>query len=160
MSIIPPINPVTAVTTFLGLLGTKKQYDYQKAEAERRAALGVFDARQKVNELFLAKAQAISESNRRIEEMERVERQNIAMFSAKIASSDRSVGAFLKRNRQIVGQDLEDLERRSNLTSAKFALGASLDYKYGQSASSGIRAEATANLYSNMARLLQNLDIT
>ena len=82
------------------------------------------------------------------------------MFSAKIASSDRSVGAFLKKNRQIVGQDLEDLERRSNLTSAKFALGASLDYKYGQSASSGIRAEATANLYSNMARLLQNLDIT
>tara|TARA_R100001510_G_C7553010_1_gene136028 strand:+ start:52 stop:534 length:483 start_codon:yes stop_codon:yes gene_type:complete len=160
MVTIPPINPISAVTTLFGLLGTKKQFDYQKAEAERRAALGVFDARQKVNELFLAKAQAISESNRRIEEMERVERQNIAMFSAKIASSDRSVGAFLKKNRQIVGQDLEDLERRSNLTSAKFALGASLDYKYGQSASSGIRAEATANLYSNMARLLQNLDIT
>ena len=160
MATIPPINPITAVTTLFGLLGTKKQYDYQKAEAERRAALGVFDARQKVNELFLAKAQAISESNRRIEDMERVEKQNIAMFSAKIASSDRSVGAYLKRNRQIVGQDLEDLEKRSGLTSAKFALGASLDYKYGQSASSGIRAEATANLYSNMARLLQNLDIT
>ena len=70
MVTIPPINPISAVTTLFGLLGTKKQFDYQKAEAERRAALGVFDARQKVNELFLAKAQAISESNRRIEEME------------------------------------------------------------------------------------------
>jgi len=153
------INPLTVITTGLSLLGTKKQYDYQKAEAERRAALGVFDARQKVNELFLAKAQAISESNRRLEDMERAENQNIAKFSS-MGRGDRSVEAFLKKNRKIVGEDLEDLERRSGLTSAKFALGASLDYKYGQSASSGIRAEATANLYSNMARLLQNLDIT
>ena len=153
------MNPLTIITTGLSLLGTKKQYDYQKAEAERRAALGVFDARQKVNELFLAKAQAISESNRRLEDMERAENQNIAKFSS-MGRGDRSVEAFLKKNRKIVGEDLEDLERRSGLTSAKFALGASLDYKYGQSASSGIRAEATANLYSNMARLLQNLDIT
>ena len=153
------MNPLTIITTGLSLLGTKKQYDYQKAEAERRAALGVFDARQKVNELFLAKAQAISESNRRLEDMERAENQNIAKFSS-MGRGDRSVEAFLKKNRKIVGEDLEDLERRSGLTSAKFALGASLDYKYGQSASAGIRAEATANLYSNMARLLQNLDIT
>lgn len=159
MSIIPPVDPVTAVTTLFGFFGTKKQYDYQKAEAERRAALGVFDARQKVNELFLAKAQAISESNRRLEEMERAESQNIAKFSA-MGRDDRSVDAFLKKNREVVAEDLEDLEIKSRITSAKYALGASLDYKYGQSASSGIRAEATANLFSNMSRLLQNLDIT
>ena len=153
------MNALTILTTGLSLLGTKKQFDYQKAEAERRAALGVFDARQKVNELFLAKAQAISESNRRLEDMERAENQNIAKFSS-MGRGDRSVKAFLKKNRKIVAEDLEDLEKRSGLTSAKFALGASLDYKYGQSASSGIRAEATANLYSNMARLLKNLDIS
>ena len=153
------INPLTVITTGLSLLGTKKQYDYQKAEAERRAALGVFDARQKVNELFLAKAQAISESNRRLEEMEAAESTNIAQFSA-MGRDDRSVEAFLKKNRKVVAEDLEDLERKSGITSAKYALGASLDYKYGQSASSGIRAEASANLFSNMSRLLQNLDIT
>ena len=153
------INPLTVITTGLSILGTKKQYDYQKAEAERRAALGVFDARQKVNELFLAKAQAISEGNRRLEDMERAESQNIAMFSA-MGREDRSVDAFLKKNRQVVAEDLEDLERMSNLQSAKYATAATLDYKYGQGAASGIRAEANINLLSNLSSLLKNIDMT
>tara|TARA_Y100001980_G_C14541562_1_gene319611 strand:+ start:146 stop:637 length:492 start_codon:yes stop_codon:yes gene_type:complete len=160
MAIIPPINPVTAVTTLFGLLGAKKTFDYQKAEAKRRAELGVFDARQKVNELFLAKAQAISEGNRRLEDMERAESQNIAKFSAKISSSDRSVEAFLKKNRKIVAEDLEDLERMSNLQSAKYATAAALDYKYGQGAAAGIRAEANINLLTNLSSLLKNIDLT
>ena len=103
------INPFTVITTGHYFLGTKKQYDYQKAEAERRAALGVFDARQKVNELFLAKAQAISESNRRLEEMEAESLQTLHNL-AQWDRDDRSVDAFLKKNRQVVAEDLEDLE--------------------------------------------------
>jgi hypothetical protein len=152
-------NPLGTISTLLGFAGTKKTYDYQKAEAARRAELGVFDARQKVNELFLAKAQAISEGNRRLEDMERAESQNIAMFSA-MGRDDRSVDAFLKKNRQVVAEDLEDLERMSNLQSAKYATAATLDYKYGQGAASGIRAEANINLLSNLSSLLKNIDMT
>ena len=153
------INPLTVITTGLSLLGTKKQYDYQKAEAARRAELGVFDARQKVNELFLAKAQAISEGNRRLEDMERAESQNIAKFSA-MGRDDRSVEAFLKKNREVVAEDLDDLERMSNLQSAKYATAAAIDYKYGQGAASGIRAEANINLLTNLSSLLKNIDMT
>ena len=159
MSIIPPVDPLSATLTVLGLFGSKKQYDYQKAEAARRAELGVFDARQKVNELFLAKAQAISEGNRRLEDMQVAESQNIAQFSA-LGRNDRSVDAFLKKNRQVVAEDLEDLERMSNLQSAKYATAAAVDYKYGQGAASGIRAEANINLLSNLSSLLKNIDIT
>ena len=28
-------NPLGTISTFIGLLGTKKTYDYQKAEAQR-----------------------------------------------------------------------------------------------------------------------------
>ena len=159
MSIIPPVDPLSATLTVLGLFGSKKQYDYQKAEAARRAELGVFDARQKVNELFLAKAQAISEGNRRLEDMQVAESQNIAQFSA-LGRNDRSVDAFLKKNRQVVAEDLEDLERMSNLQSAKYATAAAVDYKYGQGAASVIRAEANINLLSNLSSLLKNIDIT
>jgi hypothetical protein len=152
-------NPLGTISTLFGLAGTKKTYDYQKAEAERRAELGVFDARQKVNELFLAKAQAISEGNRRLEDMQVAESQNIAQFSA-LGRNDRSVDAFLKKNRQVVAEDLEDLERMSNLQSAKYATAAAVDYKYGQGAASGIRAEANINLLSNLSSLLKNIDIT
>ena len=153
------VDPISAGLTLLGLFGAKKSYDYQKAEAARRAELGVFDARQKVNELFLAKAQAISECNRRLEDMERAESQNIAKFGA-MERDDRSVEAFLKRNREVVAEDLDDLERMSNLQSAKYAAAAAIDYKYGQGAASGIRAEANINLLSNLSSLLKNIDMT
>tara|TARA_B100000902_G_scaffold391309_1_gene441734 strand:+ start:1285 stop:1755 length:471 start_codon:yes stop_codon:yes gene_type:complete len=153
------MNPLSIFTTVLGLASTKKTYDYQKAEAARRAELGVFDARQKVNELFLAKAQAISEGNRRLEDMQVAESQNIAKFSA-MGREDRSVDAFLKKNREIVAEDLADLERMSNLQSAKYATAAAIDYKYGQGAAAGIRTEANINLLSNLSGLLKNIDIT
>jgi len=158
MSIIPPVDPLSATLTLFGLFGSKKQYDYQKAEAQRRAELGVLDARQKVNELFLAKAQAISEGNRRLEDMQTAESQNIAKFGA-MERDDRSVEAFLKKNREVVAEDLDDLERMSNLQSAKYAAAASIDYKYGQGAASGIRAEANINLLTNLSSLLKNIKI-
>jgi hypothetical protein len=153
------MNALSIFTTVLGFAGAKKTYDYQKAEAARRAELGVFDARQKVNELFLAKAQAISQGNRRLEEMKVAESQNIAMFSA-MGREDRSVQAFLKKNRETVAEDLGDLERMSNLQSAKYATAAAIDYKYGQGAAAGIRTEANINLLSNLSGLLKNIDIT
>ena len=107
----------------------------------------------------MAKAQAISEGNRRIEEMKVAESQNIAMFSA-MGREDRSVQAFLKKNRETVAEDLGDLERMSNLQSAKYATAAAIDYKYGQGASAGIRAEANINLLSNLSSLLKNIDMT
>lgn len=158
MSIIPPVDPLSATLAVLGLFGSKKQYDYQKAEAARRAELGVFDARQQVNELFLAKAQAISESNRRLEDMKAVESTNIAKFSA-MGREDRSVEAFLKKNRKTVGEDITDLEIASNLQTAKYTTAASISNKYGQGAAAGIRAEATVNLVSNLSSLLKNIDI-
>lgn len=150
------INPLTIITTGLSILGTKKTYDYQKAEAARRAELGVFDARQQVNELFLAKAQAISESNRRLEDMQAAESTNIAKFSA-MGREDRSVEAFLKKNRKTVREDIADLEIASNLRTAKYTTAASISNKYGQGAAAGIRAEATINLVSNLSNVLKNI---
>ncbi|QDP56321.1 MAG: hypothetical protein Tp167SUR398091_10 [Prokaryotic dsDNA virus sp.] len=143
--------------TALGLLGAKKSYDYGKAEAARRAELGVFDARQQVNELFLAKSQAISESNRRLEDMQATESTNIAQFSA-MGREDRSVEAFLKKSRKTVREDIADLEIASNLASAKYGTAASILNKYGQGAAAGIRAEATVNLISNLSSVLKNIN--
>ncbi len=141
----------------LGLVGAKKTYDLQKAEAARRAELGVLDARQQVNELFLAKAQAISESNRRLEDMQATESTNIAQFSA-MGRDDRSVEAFLKKGRKTVAEDISDLEIASNLRSAKYGTAASILNQYGQGAAAGIRAEATVNLISNLSSVLKNIN--
>jgi hypothetical protein len=156
MSIIPPIDPISGTLALFSLFGAKKQYDYQRAEAQRRAELGVFDARQQVNELFLAKAQAISESNRRLEDMQAAESTNIAKFSA-MGREDRSVEAFLERNRKTVREDIADLEIASNLRTAKYTTAASISNKYGQGAAAGIRAEATINLVSNLSNVLKNI---
>ena len=151
------INPLTVIATGLSLIGTKKQYDYQKAEAKRRAEIGVFEARQHVNDLFLTKAQAIDESNRRIRDMQIAESQNIAFFSA-LGREDRSVGAFLKENRRVASEDLEGIERSAELQAAKLATASSVAYKYGQGAAAGLKAEATANLITGIMDIAKNLD--
>lgn len=151
------MNALTILTTGLSLLGTKKQYDYQKAEAKRRAEIGKFEARQYVSDLFLTKAQAIDESNRRIRDMQVAESQNIAFFSA-LGREDRSVGAFLKENRRIASEDLETIERRAELQTAKLATASAVAYKYGQGAAAGIKAEATANLITGIMDIAKNLD--
>ena len=69
MSIIPPIDPVSGFFTLLSFFGTKKSYDATKAEAVRRQQIGVFEARQFVNDLFLTKAAAIADSNKIIKDM-------------------------------------------------------------------------------------------
>ena len=90
------------IATGLSLYGTMRQRSAEKQAAEERKKVGELEARQYVSELFLAKAQAIDATNRRIRDALDAEKQNTAFFSAKIASSDRSVEAYLKRNREIV----------------------------------------------------------
>jgi len=151
------INPLTVITTGLSLIGTKKSYDATREEAKRRAEIGKFEARQHVNDLFLTKAQAIDESNRRIRDMQIAESQNIAFFSA-LGREDRSVGALLKENRRIASEDLEGIERSAELQAAKLATAAAVAYKYGQGASAGLKAEATANLITGIMDIAKNLD--
>lgn len=141
----------------LSIYGTFKQRSAEKEAAEEQKKIGQLEARQYVSELFLAKAQAIDASNRRMAEALEAEKQNIAFFSAKIASSDRSVDAYLKRNREIVGEDVANIERQSRLLEAKYAAQAATAYTYGQNAAAGMRSMSNANFLTNLADIAINM---
>jgi len=141
----------------LSVVGTLKQRSAEKKAAEERKKVGELEARQYVSELFLAKAQAIDASNRRINEALEAEKQNTAFFSAKIASSQRSVDAYLKKNREIMGEDIGNIERQSGLLEAKYAAQAATSYTYGQNAAAGMRATSNANFLTNLADMAINM---
>lgn len=150
------MNPLTVVTTALSIFGAKKTYDYQKAAAEKAEKVGKLEGRQFVNELFLAKAQAIGAANRRREQLTQSESANLAMFG-KMERDDRSVDAFLKRNQDIAAADIAEIDRKSEILSAKYATQAAVAYTYGQNTAAGMRTQATANLFTNLADIAQNL---
>jgi hypothetical protein len=141
----------------LSIVGTLQQRSAEKKAAEERKKIGQLEARQYVSELFLAKAQAIDASNRRINEALEAEKQNTAFFSAKIASSQRSVDAYLKKNREIMGEDIGNIERQSGLLEAKYAAQAATSYTYGQNAAAGMRATSNANFLTNIADIALNM---
>ena len=141
----------------LSVVGTLKQRSAEKKAAEERKKVGELEARQYVAELFLAKAQAIDASNRRVNEALEAEKQNTAFFSAKIASSQRSVDAYLKKNREIMGEDIGNIERQSGLLEAKYAAQAATSYTYGQNAAAGMRATSNANFLTNLADMATNM---
>tara|TARA_R110002020_G_scaffold235585_3_gene447725 strand:- start:797 stop:1291 length:495 start_codon:yes stop_codon:yes gene_type:complete len=141
----------------LSVVGTLKQRSAEKKAAEERKKVGELEARQYVSELFLAKAQAIDASNRRINEALEAEKQNTAFFSAKIASSQRSVDAYLEKNREIMGEDIGNIERQSGLLEAKYAAQAATSYTYGQNAAAGMRATSNANFLTNLADMAINM---
>ena len=141
----------------LSIVGTLKQRSAEKKAAEERKKVGQLEARQYVAELFLAKAQAIDASNRRVNEALEAEKQNTAFFSAKIASSQRSVDAYLKKNREIMGEDIGNIERQSGLLEAKYAAQAATSYTYGQNAAAGMRATSNANFLTNLADMAINM---
>ena len=141
----------------LSVVGTLKQRSAEKKAAEERKKVGELEARQYVAELFLAKAQAIDASNRRINEALEAEKQNTAFFSAKIASSQRSVDAYLEKNREIMGEDIGNIERQSGLLEAKYAAQAATSYTYGQNAAAGMRATSNANFLTNLADMAINM---
>jgi hypothetical protein len=139
------------------LFGAKKSYDAQKEAARKAEEVGKLEGRQFVNELFLSKAQAIGAANRRREELTQAETSNISFLTGKLERDDRSVDAFLKRNQDIAAADIADIDRKSELLSAKYATQAAVAYTYGQNTASGMRAQATANLFTDMADIAQNL---
>jgi len=141
----------------LSVVGTLKQRSAEEKAAEERKKVGQLEARQYVAELFLAKAQAIDASNRRVNEALEAEKQNTAFFSAKIASSQRSVDAYLKKNREIMGEDIGNIERQSGLLEAKYAAQAATSYTYGQNAAAGMRATSNANFLTNIADIALNM---
>tara|TARA_R100001509_G_scaffold26327_3_gene13756 strand:- start:2601 stop:3107 length:507 start_codon:yes stop_codon:yes gene_type:complete len=151
------INPLTAFATFLGVKSTFDQRSAEKKAAEERKKIGQLEARQYVSELFLAKAQAIDASNRRMNEALEAEKQNTAFFSAKIASSDRSVEAYLRKNRKIAQEDIENIDRQARLLEAKYAAQAATSYTYGQNAAAGMRSTSNANFLSNIADIALNM---
>jgi len=134
----------------LSLLGQKKSYDAQREAARKAEEAGKLEGRQFVNELFLAKAQAIDAANRRREELTQSESANLAAFG-KMERDDRSVDAFLKRNQELAADDIAEIDRKSELLSARYATQAAVAYTYGQGTASGMRAEATANLLTGLA---------
>lgn len=149
--------------SLLGILGTvisvKGALDQRSAEkkaAADKAAVGKLEARQFVNELFLAKAQGIDAISRILEDAKNAESQNIAAFSA-MGREDRSVKAILKANNQAVGEDVANIERQTELVAAKYATQAAVAYKYGQNASAGMRATSNANFLGNMYKIATNL---
>jgi len=151
------INPFTAFTTFLGIKSTFDQRSAEKKAAADRAAVGKLEARQFVNELFLAKAEAIDVSIQRQRQALDAESQNIASFSA-LGREDRSVAAFLKANKDKVGEDIGNIERQAELTAAKYATQASVAYKYGQNSAAGMRATSNANFLGNIYKLAQEIN--
>lgn len=148
---------VSLVTGLLGVKGMLDQRSAEKKAAADRAAVGKLEARQFVNELFLAKAQAIDASIQRQRQAIDAESQNIASFSA-LGREDRSVAAFLKANRSKVGEDIENIERQAELSAAKYATQASVAYKYGQNSAAGMRAMSNANFLSNIYKLAQEIN--
>ena len=151
------LNPFDIFGLFLGTKGALDQRSAEKKAAADRAAVGKLEARQFVNELFLAKAQAIDASIQRQRQATDIESSNIARFSA-FGREDRSVAAFLKANRDRVGEDIENIERQSEQIAAKYATQASVAYKYGQNSAAGMRATSNANFLGNIYKLAQEIN--
>jgi len=132
--------------------GASQAKKASEAAAQKAKEIGELESRQFINEMFLGRAQAISRGNQRLAEMQQAENQNIAKFSA-MGRDDRSVDAFLKRNRELAGADLQAIERASELQVAKKITEASVAKKYGQSSAAGIRAQANANYLTNLGNI-------
>lgn len=148
---------IELVTLGLSLFSSKKTYDYQKQAAEEAKRVGKLEGRQFVNELFLGKAQAIGAANQRRQEQTEAEASNFAFLIGKQGRDDRSVDAFLKRNQDIADEDIANIDRQTEILSAKYATQAAVAYTYGQNTASGLRAQATANLLTNMSDIAQNM---
>tara|TARA_R100001460_G_scaffold458_2_gene2141 strand:- start:7782 stop:8309 length:528 start_codon:yes stop_codon:yes gene_type:complete len=154
---MPPVNPIPIITTFLALFGAKKSYDTAQDAAQKEREAGELQARQYVSELFAAQTEANQRMRRRLEDQKIAESQNIAFFNM-LGRTDRSVDAYMKRNRDIVQEDVRTIESQLELTKANLQTQASVSYKYGQNVAAGMRSVATTNLLSNMYDLSTSAD--
>ena len=149
---------LAAVGTAVSISSANRQKKASAEAARVAKEVGELESRQFINEMFLGRAQAISRGNQRLAEMQQAENQNIAKFSA-MGRDDRSVDAFLKRNRELAGADLQAIERESELQSAKRITEASVAKKYGENKAAGIRAMGSANYMSNMSNILTSAPV-
>lgn len=147
-----------AIGTVTSISAANKQKKASAEAARVAKEVGELESRQFINEMFLGRAQAISRGNQRLAEMQQAENQNIAKFSA-MGRDDRSVDAFLKRNRELAGADLQAIERASELESAKRITEAAVAKKYGENKAAGIRAMGNANYMSNMSNILTSAPV-
>ena len=74
------LNPFDIFGLFLGTKGALDQRSAEKKAAADRAAVGKLEARQFVNELFLAKAQAIDASIQRQRQATDIESQTLLVL--------------------------------------------------------------------------------
>jgi hypothetical protein len=148
---------IELITLGLNLFGAKKSYDASAQAAKNEKEVGILEGRQFVNELFLGKAQAIGAANQRRQEQTEAEASNFAFLIGKQGRDDRSVDAFLKRNEKVAATDIAAIDRQTEILSAKYATQAAVAYTYGQNTAAGLRAQATANLVTNMSDIAQNL---
>ena len=150
---------LAAVSTVSSLSSANAQKNAAKEAARVAKEVGELESRQYINEMFLGRAQAISRGNQRLAEMQQAENQNIAKFSA-MGRDDRSVDAFLKKNRELAGADLREIETASELEQSKRILEASIAKKYGENKAAGIRATGNANYMSNMSNILTSAPVS
>lgn len=147
-----------AIGTLSSISAANKQKKASAEAARVAKEVGELESRQFINEMFLGRAQAISRGNQRLAEMQQAENQNIAKFSA-MGRDDRSVDAFLKRNRELAGADLREIETASELESAKRITEAAVAKKYGENKAAGLRAMGNANYMSNMSNILTSAPV-
>ena len=147
---------LAAVGTALSIGSAVSQRNAEQKAAKEKKEIGELEAKQYLNDMFLGRAAAIDAGNRRMEEMQQTENQNIAAFSA-MGRDDRSVDAYLKRNRELAGRDLVAIEKTSEIEMAKKVTEAAVARTYGQNAAAGIRAQSNANLLSNLSDIAQNV---
>lgn len=141
-----------AVSAF-GVLSARSAANKQAA-AEKAA--GLAEAKQYINDMRLIKAQAIDAGNQRLRDMRSAESQNIAAFAA-MGRDDRSVDAFLKRNRDIAYQDIQRIEAKGELEAARALTAAAVAKEYGVNKAAGIRSSANANLLTGLGQMVQNI---
>ena len=136
---------------------TLKQHSAEKKAAAEKEEVGRLEAIQYANELFLSKAEASRQSDKRKQDQILNETTNISFLLGKQERSDRSVARILERNKRIAGEDAAEIERAGELTAAKYASQAAISREYGQNSAAGMRAQATSNLLTNVGGLLENM---
>lgn len=122
----------TAVSVFGQLLGGKAQ--------QETAELNAFNIE---TETELGKAQARQMANARMDEYDQATSSNIALFAAagRDIGEDRSVKAFLDKQKEIVGTDIGRMQTQSQLEATRGMQQAAAERTSG-------RAARTASLFA------------
>ena len=123
-----PLAIIGAAATVVSAFG-----QIQAGIAERRAS--ELTAFRTETEGELNKAMSRQRANARREEYNQATAANIAAFSInRDIGSDRSVEAFLKRQKEIVAQDLSRLDTQAAFESAKYKAAAATEIRRGKNA--------------------------